>query len=279
MVRLDNLVKQFDDVRAVDGVSFEVRSGEVFGLLGPNGAGKTTTIRMLTTLAAITAGSAEVAGINVSRDPIAVKQNIGLAPQGLNLEIELSAYENLEFHGRLHRMRKRDRETRIRELLEFSELWDKRDVQVQKFSGGMKRRLLIARAIMHRPRVLFLDEPTVGLDPQIRRRVWEMIMALKSEGITILVTTHYIEEADFLCDRVGIMNRGRLVALDTPENLKNQTGRFAVVCSRSNGCNARFFDGREEAVQHASTVEGDVTVRQTNLEDVFIALTGEVIRD
>jgi len=279
MVRLDNLKKHFDDVRAVDGVTFEVTAGEIFGLLGPNGAGKTTTIRMLTTLATITAGTAEVAGFNVVKEPIAVKQRIGLAPQGLNLEIELSASENLEFHGRLHRMKKQDREVRIRELLEFSELWDKRHVQVQKFSGGMKRRLLIARAIMHRPRVLFLDEPTVGLDPQIRRRVWDMIMTLKNEGITILVTTHYIEEADYLCDRVGIMNHGRLVALDTPENLKNKTGRFAVVCSRSNGCSARFFNVRDEAVQYASAIEGDVTVRQTNLEDVFIALTGEAIHD
>jgi len=279
VIRLDNLVKRFDQFFAVQGVSFEVPQGEVFGLLGPNGAGKTTTIRMLTTLASITSGTAEIAGLSVSKDPIAVKRMIGLAPQGLNLEIELTAAENLEFHGRLHRMSRQDRRSRIRELLEFSELWDKRDLQVQKFSGGMKRRLLIARAIMHRPKVLFLDEPTVGLDPQIRRRVWEMILGLKAQGITILVTTHYIEEADFLCDRVGIMNRGRLVALDTPQNLKNQTGIYAVICSRANGCPPRFFNDRDEAVRYASNLEGDVTVRQTNLEDVFIALTGEAIRD
>jgi len=279
VIRLDHLTKRFDHFLAVDRLSFEVPQGEVFGLLGPNGAGKTTSIRMLTTLASITSGQAEIAGIDVSRNPIGVKRVIGLAPQGLNLEIELTAEENLEFHGRLHRMSRQDRRARIRELLEFSELWEKRNVQVQKFSGGMKRRLLITRAIMHRPKVLFLDEPTVGLDPQIRRRVWDMILGLKAQGITILVTTHYIEEADFLCDRVGIMNRGRLVALDKPQSLKNTTGIYAVICSRMNGCPPRFFNDRDEAVRYASELEGDVTVRQTNLEDVFIALTGEAIHD
>jgi len=279
MIDLFSLVKDFGGARAVDRLSFQVHAGEVFGLLGPNGAGKTTTVRMLTTLATITSGKAEIGGVNVEKDPIAVKKMIGLAPQGLNLEIELTAAENLEFHGRLHRMPREDRRQRIRELLEFSELWERRDLQVQKFSGGMKRRLLIARAIMHRPKVLFLDEPTVGLDPQIRRRIWDMVLNLKARGITILLTTHYIEEADLLCDRVAIMNRGRLVALDAPHALKKNTGVYAVVCSRPNGCRPNFFNDREEAVHYASQLEGDVTIRQTNLEDVFIAMTGEAIRD
>lgn len=281
MIKLDKLTKRFNGNCAVCGLNLEVPKGEIFGLLGPNGAGKTTTIRMLTTLASITEGRAEINGFDVRGNPLSVKRLIGLAPQGLNLEIELTALENLIFHGRLHKMPSRQRLERAEELLKFTELWHRRNDHVSTFSGGMKRRLLVARAIMHRPSVLFLDEPTVGLDPQIRRRMWDMILGFKSEGITLFITTHYIEEAEFLCDRVGIMNRGNMVALDSPSALKEATGLYAVICGHNaSGCaDSGFFASREEAVQYASTLNTDVIIRKTNLEDVFIHLTGEAIHD
>jgi len=275
MIVTEELTRDFGRLRAVDGLNLHVRPGEIFGLLGPNGAGKTTTIRMLTTLASISSGRARIGGHDVARNPIAVKKLIGLAPQGLNLEIELSALENLEFHGRLHKMPRPTRRERAEELLRFTDLWEKRDIRVETFSGGMKRRLLIARAVMHRPRVLFLDEPTVGLDPQIRRKMWDMILSFRDAGLTIFVTTHYIEEAEFLCDRVGILSRGRLVACDTPAALKASTGRYTVICPHAGDCETSFFESRQEAAAFASGISTDVILRRTNLEDVFIRLTGE----
>ncbi len=218
-------------------------------------------------------------GFDVSRAPIQVKRVIGVAPQGLNLEIELTAEENLEYHGRLHRMPRRERRRRISELLRFSDLEAKRKVPVDRFSGGMKRRLLIARALMHRPRILFLDEPTVGLDPQIRRKIWGLIEELKSQGITVLLTTHYIEEAEALCEKVGILRKGKLIALDSPARLKENVGAYAVECNNKNGCEIHFCRTREEAVAYAGRLQIDVTIRHTNLEDVFLQLTGEKIHE
>jgi len=278
MIRTEALTKRFGRLTAVDRLTLAVEPGEIFGLLGPNGAGKTTTIRMLTTLTRISSGRAWVADRDVAREPLAVKRVIGVAPQGLNLEVELTAEENLEFHGRLHRMPRADRRRRIPELLEFVGLSERARVPVEEFSGGMKRRLLIARALMHRPRVLFLDEPTVGLDPQIRRRIWGLIHDLEAAGLTVLVTTHYIEEADFLCGRVGILRRGRLIALDTPGGLKRGAGEFAVEARNGDG-GVRFFSGRAEALAYARSVPQDLVIRRTNLEDVFLRLTGEKIGD
>jgi len=216
MIKTNNLTKYFGSLAAVKDVSFTVGAGEVFGLLGPNGAGKTTTIRMLTTLLAPSSGTASVTGFDVTAEPLKVKKNIGVVPQMLNFDIDLTVAENLEFHGRLHNMKPSDRAARTEELLHFVGLWEKRDTPVEHLSGGMRRRLLIARGLMHRPAVIFMDEPTVGLDPQARRMIWGSIEALKRSGITILLTTHYIEEADALCDRVAIMRAGSIIALDTP---------------------------------------------------------------
>ncbi len=279
MIQAENLTKRFGHLDAVDRLNLSIPRGEIFGLLGPNGAGKTTTIRMLTTLAKITEGRAVIQGLDVARDPIKVKRVIGVAPQGLNLEIELTAEENLEYHGRLHCMPRRERRRRISELLRFSDLEVKRKVQVDHFSGGMKRRLLIARALMHHPRILFLDEPTVGLDPQIRRKIWGLIEELKSQGITVLLTTHYIEEAEALCERVGILRKGKLIALDSPACLKENVGTYAVECNNKNGCEIHFCKTREEAVAYAGRLQIDVTIRHTNLEDVFLNLTGEKIHE
>lgn len=279
MIQTRNLTKRFGNLTAVDRLDLSVQPGEIFGLLGPNGAGKTTTIRMLTTLAKITSGSAAIHGYDVEKSPLKVKKVIGVAPQGLNLEIELTAEENLEYHGRLHKMPRKERRQKVYELLRFVDLENKRSIRVENFSGGMKRRLLIARALMHSPRILFLDEPTVGLDPQIRRKIWALIHEFKSQGITVLITTHYIEEAEALCQRVGILRKGKLIALDSPDGLKRNLGEYTVEYQNRNGCEIQFFKTRQEAVHHAGRLSRDVMIRKTNLEDVFINLTGEKILD
>lgn len=219
MIELNGVEKIFGTVRAVDGLSFTINRGEVFGLLGKNGAGKTTTIKMMTLQLKPTAGQILFEGRTLDGNEIFIKSLIGLVPQHLNFDQDLTTEENLELHARLHHLPKTERRERIDELLKFVELERVRKSFVRELSGGMKRRLLIVRALVHRPKVLFLDEPTVALDPQVRRKIWELITDLKAQGITIVLTTHYIEEAETLCDRVAILNRGRLVALDTTDNL------------------------------------------------------------
>ena len=277
MIETHDLTKYFGSLGAVQSVSFRVGKGEAFGLLGPNGAGKTTTIRMLTTLLAPTSGTAAVAGHDVTTAPLDVKRSIGVVPQMLNLDIDLTCSENLEYHGRLHQMRPDDRNMRIEELLRFVGLWEKKDTPVEHLSGGMRRRLLIARGLMHRPAVVFMDEPTVGLDPQARRMIWGLIEALKRSGITILLTTHYIEEADALCDRVAIMRAGKIIALDAPGVLKEGVGKYAVECLGRYDIPRRFLQTREEALEAGRDMCTAVVIRDVTLEDVFISLTGERI--
>ena len=219
MIELRGLEKNFGSVRAVDKITFTIERGEVFGLLGKNGAGKTTTIKMLTLQLKPTAGEIFFEGRPISGNEIFVKSLLGLVPQHLNFDQDLTVEENLELHARLHHLPKLERRERIDELLKFVELEKVRRSNVRELSGGMKRRLLIVRALIHRPKILLLDEPTVALDPQVRRKIWKLIIDLKARGITIILTTHYIEEAEFLCDRVAILNRGKLVALDTTRNL------------------------------------------------------------
>ena len=279
MIETHNLTKYFGTLGAVQSVSFAVEKGEIFGLLGPNGAGKTTTIRMLTTLLSPTSGTASIAGFDVDVDPLKVKRSIGVVPQMLNLDIDLTCAENLEYHGRLHKMRAADRQARTEELLRFVGLWDKKDTPVDHLSGGMRRRLLIARGLMHRPEVVFMDEPTVGLDPQARRMIWGLIESLKRDHITILLTTHYIEEADALCDRVAIMRAGKIIALDSPVTLKAGVGGFSLECIGRHDIPRRFFQTREEALDAGRGLTCDLLVRESTLEDVFIKLTGERIEN
>jgi ABC-2 type transport system ATP-binding protein len=275
MIFTDNLGKRYHDLVALEGLSLRISAGEIFGLLGPNGAGKTTTIKILTTLARPIWGVARVQGFDVLRERMAVKELIGVCPQEINLDRELTASENLWIYGKLHRTP--DLKARIRELLEFGDLQDRADSLVRDFSGGMQRRLLILRALVSRPRVLFLDEPTVGLDPQVRRQLWGLIQDLKSEGITVILTTHYIEEAEMLCGRVGVLNRGRLIALDTPRALVAQVGGYVVETSNDGRRQYLLIRDKKEAYAYArSQAEpAEVIIRQTNLEDVFIQLTGE----
>ena len=276
-IRVESLVKRYGQVKAVDGLDLTIPAGEIFGFLGPNGAGKTTTVRILTTLTKPDAGRAVVFGFDVVQEAVAAKGLIGLCPQQTNVDAELSVYENLKLHGLLHGMPSGLRESRIRELLEFTGLSERRKDQAKVLSGGLKRRLMIARALLHEPRILFLDEPTVGLDPQTRRRLWDLIRAGHRAGATIFLTTHYIEEAERLCHRVGIIDQGRLIALDSPAALLERVGRVVVEDGGRGGC-PDFFDNRGKAAAHAAGLEGDVIIRAANLEDVFIRLTGRRVR-
>ena len=276
MIEAETLIKNYGPIRAVDRVSFKIPPGQVFGLLGPNGAGKTTTIKMFTTLSIPNSGRCRIDDLDVVRNPLAIKLRIGVVPQENNLDRDLTAYENLLIYGQLHRVK--DIRKGIEAMLRAVDLWERKDSMVANFSGGMQRRLLLARALLPKPLVLFLDEPSIGLDPQIRRQMWDMIRMTKIEGRTIVLTTHYIEEAETLCDRVGILSKGRLIALDTPQNLKAVVGQYVVEFISPEGkLLQQICRSPEEAHGLAKQRENGVTIRKTNLEDVFIKLTGERI--
>lgn len=224
IIEVKNLTKQFNGLIAVNNVSFEVKKGEIFAFLGPNGAGKTTTIKMLTTLLHPTSGETKLNGINPVEEQHQARHSFGIVFQDPSLDDELTAWENMEFHGVLYKVPKEIRRQRIEELLRFVELWDRKDDLVKKFSGGMKRRLEIARGLLHHPKILFLDEPTLGLDPQTRNHIWSYIENLnKTEGITIFFTTHYMEEADRVSQKVAIIDHGKIIAEGSPAELKKQT--------------------------------------------------------
>jgi ABC-2 type transport system ATP-binding protein len=225
IIETDNLTKSYDGFVAVDKLNLKIEEGEIFGLLGPNGAGKTTTLLMLTTLVPPTSGTAKVAGLDIIKQPDKVRKAIGIVFQDPSSDELLTGYENLKLHGWLYDMPDDLKEKRIKEVFALIELTDRKDDLVKKYSGGMRRRLELARGLLHHPKVLFLDEPTIGLDPQSRDRIWEYITELaKKENITIIITTHYMEEADKLCDRLAIIDNGKIVALDTPENMKKGLG-------------------------------------------------------
>lgn len=276
MIQVNRLSKRYGNTVAVDDVSFGVGKGEIFGLLGPNGAGKSTLIRMLTCLARPDSGGATIAGHDVVAEAAAIKSLIGVAPQENNLDGELSVAENLCIYGLLHRVV--DLRARIDDILRSVALDGRHDHLVNNLSGGMKRRLIIARALLTDPAVLFLDEPSIGLDPQIRRQLWEIVRRAGKSGGTVLLTTHYIEEADALCDRVGVLLRGKLIALDTPTALKKMVGPYVVDRIDDHGHLIQHIArSREEAHEVARALENGCTVRRTNLEDVFVKLTGERI--
>ncbi|MDF1558097.1 MAG: ATP-binding cassette domain-containing protein [ANME-2 cluster archaeon] len=237
-----DLTRTFDDLVAVDKITLKIEQGELFGLLGPNGAGKTTLINMLSTMIPPSNGRAEVWGIDVRANPSRVRQNIGVVFQGTTLDDKLTGRENLDLHGRLYGLSKNLRKQRINEVLELVELDDKAEILVKTYSGGMMRRLEIARGLMHHPRVLFLDEPTLGLDPQTRNHIWDYIRRLnRDENVTIMLTTHYMEEADQLCERIAIIDHGSIKALDTPENLKDALGGDVVILGTENETQASLL--------------------------------------
>lgn len=274
MIRLEKLCKHYRRHEALKGVSLRVKPGELFAYLGPNGAGKTTTIRLLTGLCRPSSGDAFLNGFHFVRQSLQAKRQCGLVPQAINLDQELSVQENLDIHGRLFYMSGRKRRENIEHLLDYVGLADRRSAQVKKLSGGLKRRAMIARALVQQPRILFLDEPTVGLDAQIRRRIWALIKKIQRDGTTIFLTTHYIEEADFLADRVAFLNSGELVALDTPEVFKTSLGEWAIDVMKNDLVETAFFASRQEAERFGSQEKGSFTLRRVNLEDAYLALTG-----
>jgi ABC-2 type transport system ATP-binding protein len=303
VVQVSDLVKRYGEVEAVRGIGFEVQPGETFGFLGPNGAGKSTTIKILCTLADPTAGEAKVAGYDVVRQRDTVRRNIGLVFQDTTLDSYLTGEQNLRFHADLYGVPRQQLAPRMRQVLEMVGLWDRRQAAVATYSGGMKRRLEIARGLLHAPRVLFLDEPTVGLDPQTRSSIWEYINDLKQrEDITIFLTTHYMDEAEN-CDRIAIIDHGKIVAIDTPENLKASVGTDRVQISTTND-SAAIKELKETFGLTAAVHEGMVTfnveageqfvprlfkelqqqirsvsVARPSLDDVFMNYTGKTIRD
>jgi len=275
-VLLENVHKIYNNTPVVNGLSFTIRSGEMFGLLGPNGAGKSTTIRMLTTLTNPSEGRIEVAGFDVVRQPLQAKQCIGVVLQQTSVDGDLSVWENMELHGRLHHIPNPQRQRYINQWLEYVELVDRSNDLVKTLSGGMKRRLQIARALLHRPKILFLDEPTVGLDPQTRRRLWEIILDLKKQGMTMLLTTHYMEEVEYLCDRIGIMDNGKLISLGTLQQLRSDHGEGLVMKQVGERWEYLFFPtlAQANAYLDQQTDKTGMMVRSSNLEDIFVELTG-----
>ena len=304
-VDIKGLTKRYNKKPAVDGISLAIEKGEIFGLLGPNGAGKTTTIKMLSTILKITSGKAKVSGFDVQEHPDEVRRSIGIVFQDPAIDIELTGRENLDFHARLYGMKGHERGKRIKEVLGIVEMEDGADMLVAKYSGGMKRRLEIARGLMHYPKVLFLDEPTLGLDAQTRRVIWDHIMKInKEEGVTIILTTHYMDEADYLCSRVAIIDQGRILKSGSPSKLKGSIGEDVVyVKSKDNKafkkalakkkwvskiCNGYLSINLEHGekkipeiirISESIGVSVDsIELKKPTLEDVFIKYTGRKIR-
>jgi ABC-2 type transport system ATP-binding protein len=310
-IEVHKIVKRFGELTAVNEVDLDVRHGEVFGMLGPNGAGKTTLVRMLTGIVPVTSGEARVAGVDVRRDPGAVRRAIGVVSQALTSDIDLSGYENLDIYARFFDMPRAERKPRIEHLLRTVGLWDRRKSLVKTYSGGMRRRLEIARGLVHKPKVLFLDEPTIGLDPQSRRVIWDLLQDLrKGDSLTVSLTTHYLDEAEALCDRVAIIDKGTIVALGTPQELKSRIpgsdtvdlslggplsdARIAELSAlpgarnverTPQGVRVRADGGAALLPRIIETLRVDgvevtaATLQRISLEDVFIHFTGRSLRE
>ena len=311
ILKADHLVKKYADFAAVNDISFEIGEGEIFSLLGPNGAGKTTTISMLSTLIAASSGDAVIGGHSVSSDPMAVRQLIGVVPQDLALYEELTARENLNFWGQMYGLSGKNLKARVDEVLEQTGMTDKANHRVKTYSGGMKRRINIGVGLLHRPRLLFMDEPTVGIDPQSRRAILDSVKALNGQGMTVLYTTHYMEEAQELSNRVGIIDHGQLIALGTQAELTRQVGendtlilhvgeedaleslvasirnlRGVIKADRTDHTIAIITPSAEEILAPVITLANEsgirirsVDIQEPNLESVFLHLTGRALRD
>jgi lipooligosaccharide transport system ATP-binding protein len=294
----EGLTKRFGEVAAVDGIDFKIEKGEMFGFLGPNGAGKTTTMRMIQCVTPKTSGRIEVAGMEIEGHEREIKSILGVAPQELNLDQDFTTLKNLLVYSRYFDIPNEEAKARAKNLLDFMQLWDKRDVNTEKLSGGMKRRLIIARALINNPQILILDEPTVGLDPQARHLIWDKLKSLKSEGITIVLTTHYMDEAAQLCDRIVIMNYGKIVARGVPSELvKKYAGSTIVEATNDPNvikCLKRMKKEKYEIVGDKIYIYTDrpkkvvptlisvckvpnVAAREATLEDVFLKLTGRAL--
>ncbi len=303
IIRVENLTKRFGSIIAVNDVSFEVDEGTIFGFLGPNGAGKTTTINILCTLLLPTSGKAFIAGYDCIKEPSEVRKSIGIVFQDTTLDKDLTAYENLMFHAYLYDVKRSEIKKTVHDALQFVGLYERRNDQVKKFSGGMKRRLEVARGLIHRPRVLFLDEPTLGLDPQTRTNLWNFIVQLPREhNVTIFMTTHYMEEAE-VCDRIAIIDKGKIITMGTPEELKKTVGGDVIYIRTTDNKNAKLEIEKlfnmtvteKDDELFLTTLKGDacipelikalgekvlsVRLQRPTLNDVFLKMTGKEIRD
>ena len=305
-IEMIDLSKSFGAFKAVDQLSLTIQQGEIFGLLGPNGSGKTTTINMISGLSLPTSGEVRVMGYNVRRNARQVRQVLGAVPQETALYEELTAWSNMDFHADLFGLPRKEKKERITKLLELVQLLDRKDSRVSTFSGGMKRRLALGRALLHDPQLIYLDEPTLGVDVQARRVIWDYIVSLREQGKTILITTNYLEEAQVLCDRLAIIDRGKLIAVDTPQHLKYLYGGSIVELETAEPSRSiaeiRALPGVKEVVQEGNrlkvTTEGithvvpqvvnlvsqegelrDIAVREPNLDEIFLHLTGTALRD
>jgi ABC-2 type transport system ATP-binding protein len=302
IIRVEHLVKRFGNLIAVNDISFEVEEGTIFGFLGPNGAGKTTTINILCTLLSPTSGRASIYGHNCTTESSEVRKSIGIVFQDSTLDKDLTAYENLTFHAYLYNVNKNERKQRIDDALNFVDLFDRRNDLVKKFSGGMKRRLEVARGLIHRPKVLFLDEPTLGLDPQTRANLWEFIVALpQKHQVTIFMTTHYMEEAE-VCNRIAIIDKGKIITMGTPDELKKTIGGDVIYIRTTDNLTARreiekLFHvevSEQDGELFLTSLKGDacipeiiralgdsvlsVRLQRPTLNDVFLKMTGKEIR-
>ncbi len=308
IINVKNLEHSYGDFKAVDGISFAVKKGEIFSFLGPNGAGKSTAINVLITLLSLQKGEVSIAGYDVTRNPQNVRESIGIVFQEITLDRDMTVWEILEFHGKLYSMPRADRRARIEELLALVELEAKRNTRTKQLSGGMKRRLEIARGLMTRPKVLFLDEPTIGLDPQTRMRMWEYIKGVNKEGTTIFLTTHYMDEADLLSDRISIIDHGKIIISGTSWELKNTLGRDMIYLETSDNAAATILldelpvvktisqklkgivaliteDGTKtlpfimDTLRNAGITISTVNLKKPSMDDVFVHYTGKEIRD
>lgn len=308
IINVENLEHRYGDFRAVDNISFSVKKGEIFSFLGPNGAGKSTAINILITLLALQKGKATVAGYDVTKDPQSVRESIGIVFQDITLDRDMTVWEILEFHGRLYNMPDNERRKRIDELLELVQLDAKRDERTKSLSGGMKRRLEIARGLMTRPKVLFLDEPTIGLDPQTRMRMWDYIKGVNNEGTTIFLTTHYMDEADHLSDRISIIDHGKIVISGTSWELKNTLGRDIIYLETNdneagvrllkdlpsirdikiktrgfvlmvNEDGTKVLPGIIDTLRKSGIEIATINLKKPSMDDVFVFYTGKDLRD
>ncbi len=305
-IEMMDLCKSFGSFQAVDHLTLTVEQGEIFGLLGPNGSGKTTTINMISGLSTPTSGDVRVMGYDVRHQARQVRQNLGAVPQETALYEELTAWVNMDFHADLFGIPRQEKKERISRLLELVQLLDRKDSPVGTFSGGMKRRLALARALLHNPQIIYLDEPTLGVDVQARRAIWDYVLALRDQGKTVLITTNYLEEAQALCGRLAIIDHGKLIAVDSPEHLKQSFGGAVVELETVRPSSVlgelRRLPGVEEVEQAGNrfkiTTQGvdhivprivnlvsqdnalrDIAVREPNLDEIFLRLTGKALRD
>jgi ABC-2 type transport system ATP-binding protein len=308
IIRVENLEHRYGDFMAVDNISFSVKKGEIFSFLGPNGAGKSTAINILITLLSLQKGRASVAGYDVTKDPQRVRESIGIVFQDITLDRDMTVWEILEFHGRLYNMPVDERRARIDELLKLVQLEAKRDERIKSLSGGMKRRLEIARGLMTRPKVLFLDEPTIGLDPQTRMRMWDYIKGVNNEGTTIFLTTHYMDEADHLSDRISIIDHGKIVISGTSWELKNTLGQDIIYLETNdnkaavlllkgqasirdikiktkgfllmvNEDGTKLLPGIIDTLRNAGIEITTINLKKPSMDDVFVFYTGKELRD